>query len=129
MATSITASNSSAPFNSLLLTDANYVTSASYTSANSSVNFNDAYPYPTVQNTLLYVWSAPTAGGLSVYVQESSDNSTWSNVSAFNQPVISASSATSVQLNYGTPTAKQYLRISASQTAGGTGTYGLSVLM
>jgi len=136
MATSITASNSNAPFNSLLLTDANFAVSASFAATSTvspSVNFQVANPYPTTANTIVYVYTTATTAptGSRITLQESADNSTWSNVAIFADPILSGSATvTSTQVVLG-PNAKQYLRVSASQYTGGTpnGVFGLTVLM
>ena len=135
MVPSITASNANAPFNSLLLSDANYAVSASYAATSTvspSVNFQVASPYPTTANTIINVYSTATVAptGSRITLQESADNSTWSNIAIFADPILSGSSTTtSTQVILG-PNAKQYLRVSASQYSGGTpnGVFGLTVL-
>ena len=139
MATSITASNSAAPFNSLLLTDSNYIVTAALNATNAvtpSVNFNVANPYPTIASTLIYITATDTqtnASGSAIYLQESADNSTWTNAANFAAPIGKVSGSTTftpVTVNYGTNNSKQYLRLSASNTTGNpTGSVTLTVLM
>ena len=139
MSNSITASNSAAPFNSLLLTDANYVVTASWNGSvvTPAVNFNVANPYPTIANTLIYISATAdtqtAASASSVYLQESANNSTWANVAVFAAPLLaitgSAAAPTAVTVNYGTNNSKQYLRLSGSASGAPTGSFTLTVLM
>jgi hypothetical protein len=136
MANSITASNAAAPFNSLLLSDANYAVSASYAATSTvspSVNFQVASPYPTTANTIVYIYTTAQAAGTGsqITVQESADNSTWSNIAIFANPILSGSATTTNTSIILGPNAKQYLRVSASQYSAGTpaGVFGLTVLM
>ena len=136
MANSITASNSNAPFNSLLLTDANYMVSASYAATSTvspSVNFNVANPYPTTANVIVYVYTTAQAAGTGsqIVLQESADNSAWNNIAIFANPVLSGSASTTNASVILGPNAKQYLRASASNYSGGTptGVFGFNVLM
>lgn len=136
MANSITASNSAAPFNSLLLTDANYQVSASYAATSTvspSVNFQVANPYPTTANVIVYVYTTAQAAatGSQLTLQESVDNVNWNNIANLANPILSGS-ATNTSVNVGLqPNAKQYLRVSASNYSGGTptGNFGFNVLM
>jgi len=146
MATSITSSTVS-PFNSLLLQDTQYNVSVAFnavtgSAVSPSVNFNSAAPWPTTANVIVKVYNSAITGsgnGVAngVYLQESSDNVTFTNVAIFNQPVLSptdssgAIAAASVNLILG-PNAKQYLRVSAQTNSGSsqnlTGSAGLNVL-
>lgn len=128
MANSITASNSSAPFNGYLLTDATYVVTASIASGVGGVstgfNLKNVTPFPSINDTTLYVACTATTGPSSSYItlQGSPDNSTWTNLSYFANPVLTVSgSATSANLTLqpGTP---QYVRVSSSVQAGSAAT-------
>jgi len=139
---SITASNSSAPYNSLLLTDSNYtVSSSSYaataaTASTPSVNFQVVTPYPTIANTLWYVSctnSTTTTGSVQLVLQEASDNATWTACAGLANPILTSSgSVATSSITVGPqPEAKQYLRLSAISTVGTvpTGSFSLSILM
>lgn len=140
MANSITASTST-PYNSLLLTDQNYIVTASYgatatTASTSAVNFQTATPYPTTANVLVFVSasnSTTSTGSVSIVLQESSDNSTWTPAANIANPLFSSSGSVSGQTaTVGLqPGAKQYLRLAAISTVGTvpTGSFSLTVLM
>jgi hypothetical protein len=127
MSTSITASNSAAPFNQVLLTDSNYITSvafsASVTASSPSINFGDPIPYPALNNSLAYVTSynmTTGSGSVSVILQGSPDNSTWTALSNIANPLITAtgsvvSASTTVTLQQTQP---QFLRVVAVPQAG-----------
>lgn len=137
---SITASNASAPFNSLLLTDSNYVVTASFgasatTASSNAVNFQNATPYPTTANVIAYVSYVNTTaatGSVSIVLQESSDNSTFTACANLANPIASSTgSVASGNVSVGLqPGAKQYLRVSAITPAGtpATGAVTLSIL-
>ncbi len=113
----------SLPFNARLLTDSNYTDSASLSApALKSFNFEQATPFPTLTDKVdfvatLYVQAANSA---SLYVQHSSDNSTWSNVSQLAAPILTvATSANQVKGQLSAsfklePDTKQYVRLSSS---------------
>ncbi len=138
---SITASNASAPFNSLLLKDQNYIVSTSFgataaTASTTGVDFQVASPYPTTANVLALVQVANTStssGSVTVVLQESSDNSTWTPVANLVNPILtSTGSVATDSVTVGLqPSQKQYLRASAISSVGAvpTGSVTLSILM
>ena len=136
MATSITASNSSAPFNGYLLTDSNYTVTQSWTSVGGvspSMNFKVASPWPSIIQTELYVYSTAITGtsvsSSYITIQGAPDNATWTNLATIASPVVTvtAGAATSayVSLPPGTP---QYIRVSGSSANAPTGSFGATLL-
>jgi hypothetical protein len=138
---SSTGSNSAAPFNSLLLTDANYITTASFgasatTASSNPLNFQVATPYPTTANVIAYVnWTNTSASSGSIYLvlQESADTVTWTPCANLANPIVSTLGSVSAgNVSVGLqPSQKQYLRVSAIANAGAaaTGSVTLSALM
>lgn len=139
MANSITASTVS-PFSGLLLSDANYVTSASLGVAtnNTPSLFFPNIDYPTVGKFVVQVAltaATNTTGSINVVLQESVDNANWTTIAIFANPLVTAattsqsSSAASAQVLLSPNTAKPYLRAQAvALTTGATGSVVLSAL-
>jgi len=139
MANSITSSNSSAPFNGYLLTDANFTVTQSWNNSTAaptpSFNFKVATPWPSINSTELYVYSTVITGTVAsssyLTLQGAPDNSTWTNLAYFANPILTATGSAAVSayltLQPGTP---QYIRLSGSNQSGGTptGSYGMTLL-
>lgn len=141
MATSITASNSSSPFNGFLLTDANFTVSQSWSTTSAggttpSFNFKVAAPWPTISQTELYIYStAPTGTSTSasaLTLQDSADGTTWANVAPFAAPLLTVYGNTAISTTVTLqPTARQYLRLSGSNLSASSapvGTFGMTLL-
>lgn len=137
MANSITASTVS-PFTGLLLTDSNFITTASFggsatTASTPSLAFANI-DYPTVGKFIVQVAATNTTvgtGSVNVVLQESNDNTTWNNIAVFANPIFVSSGSVpgSVQVLL-TPQAKTYLRAQAQTLTGNnaTGSITLSAL-
>lgn len=120
MANSITASTVS-PFSGLLLSDANYVATASFTAAATSSTPALFFPnlqYPTTGKFIIQVATINTTvstGSVNIVLQESSDGTTWNNIATNANPLIATSgsvASASVQVSLD-PAAKSYLRANA----------------
>lgn len=136
MANSITASTVS-PFTGLLLTDAQYIATASFATATTAstpaLTFNNI-DYPTVGQFIVQVSATnttTTTGSVNITLQESSDNTNWNNIAVFANPLLVSSgsvASNSVQVLL-TPQAKTYLRASATSIGAlPTGSMTLSAL-
>ena len=138
MATSITASNSSSPFNGYLLTDASYVATNAFSQSGAvtpSINFKTSTPFPTLNYTDVYVYSTiltGATGSVSLYAQESADNVNWANSVNLPAPLLSPTASVAVNTTINLqPQAKQYFRLSSSVAAGNppiTGSFGTAIL-
>jgi hypothetical protein len=151
---SITSSNASAPFNSRLLTDANYIktVSAGMTSGatvyTTAVDFNTATPYPTTEKVIVQLYNTAltgTSASLVTYMglQDSADNSSFTDIGCFTSSLLKATDvagAVAAQIPATAqvllpPNVRQYVRgkvvvpTGAAAAGGITGSFGVSVLM
>lgn len=151
MATSITASNSTATYSSYFLSDANYTVTATFPSGSGAVSGSTTSLFfpnlcvPTVGKVIIQLSNTAltnSSGSVTNYVglQESVDNVNWNNIAVFTSSLLPitdngslSSPAGSVQV-FLSPLAKPYLRAQATVVSGGqavggiTGSYTLSAL-
>jgi len=113
------------PTNSRLLTDINYIASASLQTATAtpSLDFIQATPYPVTERVVVSINSSTItstkANGVtgSIAYQDSADNSTFANISQLAGYALSGSSLTATnQQILLPPSARRYLRINATFT-------------
>lgn len=145
MPTSITASNSSSPFNGLLLSDAAFSVSQSWGGLGGItpiINFGFPGPWPTTNRTQMYVYStAPSGTSTSasyLTIQESTDNVTWKSLGNFSAPLTTVYGGTAYAGTFSLQLKKQqYLRLSGSLATGSSagtgssapiGTFGLGII-
>lgn len=109
------------PFNSRELMDGNFVVTASIPSAATVFDLVQAVPYPTTEVINAYVTLTQTTatGTGSVTIQESADNSSWSNVAELAAPLLYTAGATSDTATFKLePGCKRYVRASGSAGSG-----------
>lgn len=125
------------PTNNRLLNDYTFISAQALAAAGaiaSSFNLVQATPYPTPEQYVLKVDAGAMAGSnttVSFTVQDSADNSTFANVSSLGtltQTVPTTAPRTASVASWQLPpTVRQYVRVSASNSATTTGNYTASL--